>query len=216
MRQPTGTTESSLTVRGSRFLSCLAPAADPKAASQVFGRRSRAHADATHHCWAYRTWSDGDLEMAGFDAGEPSGTAGRPIWGALERADVVNSVCVVSRWFGGTQLGTGGLTRAYGDAARLAIEDAIAGRQLPDVGVWSRFETSFPYPATSHVRRVAARYTAREESADYGEQVRLVLSVPATEAEPFARGLAEIGAGTVHASPLGECLRLSSIAHRKR
>lgn len=216
MRQPTGITEASLTVRGSRFLSCLAPAADPKAASQFLGRRSRAHADATHHCWAYRTWSDGDLGMAGFDAGEPSGTAGRPILGALERADVVNSVCVVSRWFGGTRLGTGGLTRAYGDAARLAIEDAIAGHQLPDVGVWSRFETRFPYPATAHVRRVAAKHTAREESADYAEQVKLVLSVPAAEAGPFARALAEIGAGTVHASPLGECLRLSGIAQRRR
>ncbi len=216
MRQPTGTTESLHTVRGSRFLSCLAPAADPEVASQVLDRRSRAHADATHHCWAYRTWSDGELEIAGFDAGEPSGTAGRPILGALERADVVNSVCVVSRWFGGTQLGTGGLTRAYGDAARMAIEDAIAGHQLPDVGVWSRFEIRFPYCATSHARRLMARYTAREERADYGEQVKLVLSVPAEEADPFARALAEIGAGTVHASPLGECLRLSSIAPGKR
>lgn len=212
MRQPSGTTESSLTVRGSRFLSWLAPAADPKAASRSVDRHSRVHSDATHHCWAYRTWSAGDLETAGFDAGEPSGTAGRPILGALERADVVNSVCVVSRWFGGTQLGTGGLTRAYADAARLAIEAAIARHQLPDVGVWSRFEIRFPYSATSHVGRLAARYTAREESADYGEQVKLVLSVAADEADPFARALAEIGAGTVHASPLGECLRLSNLA----
>jgi putative IMPACT (imprinted ancient) family translation regulator len=185
----------------------LAPAADSKAASQVLDRRSRAHTDATHHCWAYRTWSDGDLETAGFDAGEPSGTAGRPILGALERADVVNSVCVVSRWFGGTRLGTGGLARAYADAARLAVEAAIADHLLPDVEVWSLFETRFPYSSTSHVRRVAAKYTAREESADYGEQVKLVLSVPAEEADPFTRALAEIGAGTIHASSLGECLR---------
>ncbi len=216
MRQSSGTTELSHTVRGSRFLSWLAPAADPNAASRVLDQRSRAYADATHHCWAYRTWSDGDLETAGFDAGEPSGTAGRPILGALERADVVNSVCVVSRWFGGTRLGTGGLTRAYAEAARLAIEAAIAGDQLPNVGVWSRFETRFPYSATSHVRRLIARHTAREESADYGEHVQLVLSVPAEEADAFARALTEIGAGMVHASSLGECLRLSNTAQTKR
>ena len=215
MRQSCGSTESTHTVRGSRFVTWLAPAADPKAASQVLDRRSGLYADATHHCWAYRTWSDGDLQAAGFDAGEPSGTAGRPILGALERADVVNSVCVVSRWFGGTRLGTGGLTRAYAAAARLAIEGAIPARRLPEVGVWSRFETRFPYGATSQVRRVAAKHAAREESADYGERVKLVLSVPAEQSGRFERALAEIGAGTVHASSLGECLRPSKIAQRK-
>ena len=215
MRQPCGSIESSHTVRGSRFLTCLAPAADPTVASRVLDRRSRLYADATHHCWAYRTWSDGDLEAAGFDAGEPSGTAGRPILGALERAAIVNSVCVVSRWFGGTRLGTGGLMRAYADAARLVIEAAIAAHRLPDVGIWSRFEIRFPYAATSHVRRVAAKHATREESADYGERVKLVLSVPVEQAGGFERALAEIGAGTVHASSLGECLRSSKIARWK-
>jgi uncharacterized YigZ family protein len=85
--------------------------------------RKRAH-DATHHCWAWRGAPESDPVEVCDDDGEPSGTAGLPILGALRREDTLDALVVVTRYFGGTKLGTGGLVRAYGDAAREAIEAA--------------------------------------------------------------------------------------------
>jgi uncharacterized YigZ family protein len=87
---------------------------------------SRRYADATHHCWAYRVGFPRTTEYYS-DAGEPSGTAGKPILGAILRADVVNAVVVVTRYFGGTKLGVRGLIEAYGECAALALE--AAGRR---------------------------------------------------------------------------------------
>lgn len=87
---------------------------------------SRRYADATHHCWAYRVGFPRTTEYYS-DAGEPSGTAGKPILGAILRSDVVNVVVVVTRYFGGTKLGVRGLIEAYGECAALALE--AAGRR---------------------------------------------------------------------------------------
>jgi len=87
---------------------------------------ARRYADATHHCWAYRVGFPQTTEYYS-DAGEPSGTAGRPILGAIHRAGVVNAVVVVTRYFGGTKLGVRGLIEAYGECASLAL--AAAGRR---------------------------------------------------------------------------------------
>ena len=83
--------------------------------------RKRYHA-ARHHCWAFRLGAPGSIEETSSDDGEPGGTAGLPILGALQRAGLHDAACIVTRWFGGTKLGTGGLVRAYGEAAQLAVE----------------------------------------------------------------------------------------------
>lgn len=87
---------------------------------------SRRYSDASHNCWAYRVGFPNPVEYYS-DAGEPSGTAGKPILGAILRADVVNAVVVVTRYFGGTKLGVRGLIEAYGESATLALE--AAGRK---------------------------------------------------------------------------------------
>lgn len=197
MRKPSGIAEARLDVKGSRFLACLAPAADVRTTREAVAARSRAHPDATHHCWAYRVWTDGRVEGAGFDAGEPAGTAGGPILGALERADVVAAYCIVSRWFGGTKLGTGGLARAYAEAARRTVAVASDEGLLREVEPWSAFRIAFPYESTATVKRVLARHRARERSADYGARVALVASVPERGAIAFQRELTESTAGAV-------------------
>ena len=81
------------------------------------------HWDAGHHCSAFRLGPAGAIQRSS-DDGEPAGTAGAPLLTAIEKAGVSDAVVVVSRWFGGILLGTGGLARAYGDAARAALERA--------------------------------------------------------------------------------------------
>jgi len=119
--QPCG---ASILVSGSKFIAWIAPAATEAEGETVLSERRRRYPDATHHCWAYRVGRPGPLIERFSDAGEPSGTAGRPIADALRNAGLENTVCVVTRYFGGTKLGTGGLARAYADAASAAIDAA--------------------------------------------------------------------------------------------
>lgn len=119
-----GPAESSFLVHGSKFIGHLAPAANEEEAMAVLQRRRRKYADATHNCWALRAGRPGELIEKSSDDGEPSGTAGRPILDSLRRDDLQNVVCVITRYFGGTKLGTGGLVRAYADATVAAIAEA--------------------------------------------------------------------------------------------
>lgn len=105
--------------RGSRFLAVAEPANSETAARAVRDGEKARHHDATHHVWAFRG-VDGTERWD--DDGEPAGTGGRPILAAIESAGLADVAVVVTRWFGGTKLGTGGLSRAYGRAAAQALE----------------------------------------------------------------------------------------------
>jgi len=146
------------------------------------------------------------VDGKGFDAGEPAGTAGRPILGSMERAGVVQAVCVVSRWFGGVKLGTGGLARAYGEAARAAHREARADGALAAVRERIAFGIEFEYPLSGAVMRVIARSAARETSARYGERVALELSVSPQRADAFRQAIGEATAGAVTVEELGSRL----------
>jgi uncharacterized YigZ family protein len=127
-RVPEREASADLRVRGSRFLAFAAPAAnEPDAAARVDAIRRHYH-DATHVAFAWRLRSPGGARERSFDDGEPAGTAGAPILAAINAATLVDAVVAVVRYFGGTKLGTAGLVRAYGQAARAAI--AAAGARV--------------------------------------------------------------------------------------
>lgn len=192
--RPTG---AETVVRGSRFRAWLGPAADAEEAGRALARRAADGSDATHHCWAYRVWRGGRIEDAGFDAGEPGGTAGRPILGALQAADLVQAVCVVSRWFGGVRLGTGGLVRAYADAAHAAIDAAREADAVLVARQQVTFRVRFQYSLSGAVQRVISRFEARSTGSTYGELVEVELRLPLESADAFDRALADATAGTV-------------------
>ena len=107
----------------SRFLGEAIPVQTPQEASAELERIRKQYYDARHHCSAYVLGNRRDIKKAS-DDGEPSGTAGLPILKVIESRQCTNVIVVVTRYFGGTLLGTGGLTRAYTAATRLALEDA--------------------------------------------------------------------------------------------
>jgi putative IMPACT (imprinted ancient) family translation regulator len=198
--------EARTVVRGSRFHAWLGPASDPRSASAALGARAALGPDATHHCWAYRIWSESAIDEGAFDAGEPGGTAGRPILGALRRAGVVQAVCVVSRWFGGVRLGTGGLVRAYGEAARAAIAAGRHGGAVREARPRLILRARFDYGQSGSVQRVVARFGAQSAVAAFGERAELDLSVPAESGDAFERALVDATAGGIALS--GRRLRL--------
>jgi putative IMPACT (imprinted ancient) family translation regulator len=140
--------------------------------------------------------ADRPLELAS-DAGEPPGTAGRPILLALSGAGLVNCVLVVSRWFGGTKLGRGGLARAYGLAARAAVDAAT----LAPVRRMRRVEVCAPFGDAGLVAAVAARAGARVEALEPQAVYRAMLLVPEERWSELVGALANATGGRASAMP---------------
>jgi uncharacterized YigZ family protein len=136
--------------KASRFLAVAARVGSPAAAEEILDGLRRRHHDATHVAFAWRIGADPSPSVRASDAGEPAGTAGRPIAGAIEAAGLCDTLVAVIRYFGGTKLGTGGLARAY----RLAAERALAAAGAETVFERVRIAVRCPYEKTGLVRRL--------------------------------------------------------------
>jgi len=111
------------TITRSRFIGSLFPVNSPEQAREFIYTVSKKYHDSSHNCWAYIVGLDGEMSHSS-DAGEPSGTAGKPILGVLQKNDLTNAVIVVSRYFGGVKLGIRGLIEAYRDTASNVVKTA--------------------------------------------------------------------------------------------
>lgn len=152
--------------KGSRFLATAVPVQDEEAAKAVLADLRAEMPDATHHCSAWRLATP-NLERAN-DDGEPGGSAGRPILAQLQGRELVNVAVIVTRYYGGTKLGVGGLVRAYGSAAAAALDAAQTEPYVPKVAL----RVVHGYSASSEVERALTEFGATELSADYASDVR--------------------------------------------
>ena len=178
--------------KGSRFLGQAFRADGEGAARERLDSVRRKHHAATHHCWAWRLGPPEDPAERSDDDGEPSGTAGTPILAALQGAEVHGALLVVTRYYGGTKLGRGGLVRAYGDAARLALE------ATPRRAVWreSRISIECEYADVGSVEAILAKEGAgiracrRDFSGDPVFEVQVLRSDAPGLAERLREGTA--------------------------
>ena len=173
---------SELKEKRSRFLAEVSPAADRDAAEQAVAEMARRHHDARHICFAWRLGHGDDLLETRSDAGEPSGSAGEPILNALRAAEVTDAVAVVARWFGGVKLGTGGLGRAYRDAAAAALE--AAPRRVIPLG--RLFDLEFPYERIGPLEHLLGRWRGRVETSVFGAAVSWRIWLPDDRWQGFA------------------------------
>lgn len=179
-------------IKRSRFLCALAPADSEEAARDFVGRVRKEHPGATHNCFAYVIGPEGRLHRAS-DDGEPGGTAGTPMLQALLGREVRDTAAVVTRYYGGVQLGAGGLARAYGGAVTAALDEigTIERRRLALVTVTAdhrragRLENDLR--AAGHAIR----------GVDYGAAVTIDLGVPEPELAAFRSWLADTTSGAV-------------------
>ncbi len=123
MKRVLKTGNAEIVEKKSRFIGIVLNVTSPEDALDKVNLIKKKYYDARHSCYAYICGDDG-MERRFSDDGEPSGTAGKPMMDVLAGCDVTNCLVVVTRYFGGTLLGTGGLVKAYSSAARLALEDA--------------------------------------------------------------------------------------------
>ena len=178
---PAGEWQQTLVVQKSRFIA-FAARVNSAVEAQSFIKRV-ALADATHHCYAYIT-IDGQKSN---DNGEPSGTAGLPILQAIKNAGLTNVVVVVERYFGGIKLGTGGLARAYGQAATQVLS-SVAPIWVRDCAVLS-FDSS--YEQQTAVGQLVAKH-GKQMAVVYQDIVQWRVAVPVEQQTSFVNELAEV------------------------
>ena len=179
--------------KASVFLAYAAPVETEEEARAALAERAKAMWDATHHCSAWRLRTG--VSRAN-DAGEPSGSAGAPILAAIEGAGLVDCLVVVTRWYGGTRLGVGGLVRAYGDAAAQAL--AAAPRRVGTRA--ARLSVRYPYAHTAAVMRVLERAGAARVEHGYaagGDAGTVEFSVPESAEARLRDELREATAGAL-------------------
>ena len=177
-------------VKGSRFLGFVLPVKTEEEALEQIGILHKRYHDARHWCWAWRL-GRGREEFRYQDDGEPSGTAGRPILQEIDARELTDTLVVVVRYFGGTKLGTGGLARAYGDAARAVLDDADILRVRIDRQVLAEFG----YEDTAAIQGLMHHFGQQPIDATYGERTKLRFSIPTAQARKFAEAVTEATSG---------------------
>ena len=192
--------EAEFTEKRSRFIGRVWPVETEEEALGHIADMRRQHYDATHNVYAY-ILHDGPVRYS--DDGEPGGTAGAPTLNALQRAELYNVCCVVTRYFGGILLGSGGLVRAYSKAAVMAI--AAAGKA--QMRQWSCLDLLCPYNLFDRVKLEAASFGGLVEDTQYGAEVTLALCLPQEQAEAFALRLKELSGGKLTPVVTGQVFR---------
>ena len=197
---PAGEGASEYIEKKSRFLGHVFPVSSEEEARACVEAVRKEHYDARHNCWCY-ILRGGQKRYS--DDGEPQGTAGQPMLNVFEREGIENVCCVVTRYFGGILLGTGGLVRAYTEAAKDALTDAGINR----MDQWASLRVACPYNLYERVRLEAEKQGAVFESTDYGADITLALLLPEQAVERFSAALRELSAGRLAPEQTGSVFR---------
>ncbi len=199
-RIPAGPATARIVEKKSEFIAALAPAQTEEEALAFLESVRASHRTANHNVFAYQLRQDARCRYS--DDGEPAKTAGLPVLGAITHADVTDCIIVVTRYFGGTLLGTGGLVRAYGGTARAALAAADILTMRP----CRRIMLDIPYALYDQARRILDDAAARVDEPVFSDRVQLSALLPSEETEAPAARLRELLRG-------GEGLSLSDAFH---
>ena len=194
---PSGYGEDEFCEKKSRFIGRVWYVESEEEALARIQEMKKQHYDASHNCWAYII-RDGAMRFS--DDGEPGGTAGNPMMQVLQREELYNIVCVVTRYFGGVLLGAGGLVRAYTKGAKIAID--AAGRSMKRV--WSVLYIPCPYNFYERVKLEAEAFGAMIRDTQFGAEVELEILVPREQAQEFLDKITDMTAGTVEGMETGQ------------
>lgn len=181
------------TVKKSRFIGIVRPCGNE---SEILMHLKKLHIDyegASHIAFAYRLKTEQGICYRFHDAGEPSGTAGKPIYQHLDGRNLVNVLAVVIRYFGGIKLGTGGLARAYGNAARRVIESADIEAYVERVMV----RLTLDYSRVQQFDYVLNKLGGRLIEQDFAAQASFLIELPFSQFDPLLKSLPECSARLV-------------------
>lgn len=182
-----------LVVRRSRFMAQCAHTPDAGSAKAFIEATGRCRNDADHNCWAYAAGAPGDTAHIGSsDDGEPHGTAGRPMLSVLLHCGIGELCVVVSRWFGGVKLGTGGLVRTYQDAVRENLANLALAERIPSQQV----AVTLKYAHLAGMHRLLPLWEARIMEQSCEDAAKLRIELPQAHVQNFEQALANMSNGT--------------------
>lgn len=192
---PAGEKHIEITVVNSRFIASIAPAFSVEEARTFIARIKNEHPAASHHVPAFIIGHGASTIEHCSDDGEPAGTAGRPALAVLKGSGLGDVVVVVTRYFGGTKLGTGGLVRAYTDAVKAVLEDLPLAEKITTHTVM----VVMPYSFFERARILTKEHYGSILDEDFGAEVTLTIQFPAERFEPFQSALREVSQGLLQA-----------------
>ncbi len=194
---PTGYGEDEFTEKKSRFIGRVWYVETEEEALERIQEMKKQYYDASHNCWAY-VIRDGAMRFS--DDGEPGGTAGNPMMQVLQREELYNVVCVVTRYFGGVLLGAGGLVRAYTKGAKIAID--AAGKSIKRV--WTVLYIPCPYNFYERVKLETEAFGGIIRDTQFGAEVELEILVARERTQAFLDKITDMSAGTVEGMEIGQ------------
>lgn len=188
---PAAETRTTLRVANSRFIASAACTPTVEAAKNFIAEVRATFPDASHHAYAYLIGHGASVVAGMSDAGEPAGTAGHPMLSVLRGSGLGDVTVVVTRYFGGTLLGTGGLVRAYRDATRAVLEALPRAEHVDQ----RRCVVRFDYSQYMAVLRLLKTYQGTVTHEDFAARVTLTIVLPVHQLEPCMAALADVTTG---------------------
>jgi uncharacterized YigZ family protein len=183
----------SISVSNSRFITSAARVDTVDDAKQFLASIREEMPDASHHVYAFRVGHGNSVTEGMSDDGEPSGTSGPPVLAVLRGSGIGDIIIVVTRYFGGTKLGTGGLVRAYSDAARAVLETLKTERKIERQTVGVEMSYSFYQP----IRRLIEQHEGMILEEDFAAEVTILALFPLDQIETFTNAVIDLTAGNV-------------------
>ncbi len=204
---PAGESSHEIIVVNSRFIATLAPVESVEAARAFIHTIKQRYADATHNVPAYLIGHGNSVTEYCSDDGEPSGTAGRPALAVLHGSGLGDACLVVTRYFGGTLLGTGGLVKAYTQSAQEVIQRSARARRI-EVATCL---LALPYPLFDRVKLLAHSQSGKVLDSDFAADITLTLQFPTDRLGGFQRALSELSNGQLQAEVIEKRFTLVKI-----
>ncbi len=162
------------TIKKSRFIGIIIPCQSENEALQHLNKLHQEYPSASHIVFAYRILTSKGIVMRFHDAGEPSGTAGKPVFQHLEGKDLINILCVVIRYFGGVKLGAGGLTRAYSNTAKKAIENSTITEYIE----YAEVRQEIDYKQLQNIEYQLEKLNGVIIKQDFSDKISLLIRIP--------------------------------------
>ncbi|RWR02718.1 hypothetical protein ED28_06170 [[Pantoea] beijingensis] len=187
------------TIKKSRFITLLAHTDGVEAARAFVQQVKNEHPAARHHCWAWVAGAPDDSQQLGFsDDGEPSGTAGKPMLAQLMGNNIGEITAVVVRYYGGIQLGTGGLVKAYGGGVQAGLKQLARLQKVP----MRTFQLRCDYAQLADIERMIKRFDGKLLNSEFLDVVLINLALPYAQITGFTQNLSDFSRGALQLLPV--------------
>jgi len=191
---PAETFRCEIEVKHSRFITTIESTDTPEAALTFISRIKQEFPTATHNCWAYLIGSPGSTDRIGLsDDGEPHGVAGKPMLTTIQHSDIGDIAVVVTRYFGGTKLGKGGMVKAY----TLAVKTALEQIKLAEKIDWMELSVKIGYPLLENLERLLPEFEAELIEKLFAEQISITLKFPVENLARLKTRLTDLSSGQI-------------------